>query len=1158
MDFAKREEEILEFWKKNKIFEKSVAQRRKGKKFVFYEGPPTANGRPGIHHVEARAFKDLIPRYKTMRGFYAPRKAGWDTHGLPVELEVEKELKLKNKKDIENYGIANFNKKCKESVWKYKEEWEKITQRIGFWIDLENPYVTYENDYIESLWWIIKTVYDKNLMYKGHKVVPQCPRCGTALSSHEVAQGYENVKEDSVFIKFKIKNPGKIGLTGDVFLIAWTTTPWTLPGNVALAIGEKINYVKIKPKNSDEIYILAESLVLNVFPVFDGAELGFVKGKELVGMEYEPLFSGVIKETDENFKNAFKVYPADFVSMKDGTGIVHVAPMYGLEDYELGEKVGGLPKVHTVNPDGTFNEMVPKWQGRFVKDVDKEIIADLKERKILYEVKSFSHDYPFCWRCHTPLIYYAKDSWYFKMSQLRNDLIKNNSLINWVPSHIKEGRFGEWLKEAKDWAVSRERYWGTPIPVWECEKCGNFEAVGSLSELKEKSVKSGNKYFVMRHGEAEHNRKNEVNSKVENSGKYPLTERGKEQILNAIEYLRDKKIDLIFASDFLRTKDTAKLVAENLQIERRNIFYDEKIREIDVGVFDKQKPEVYHEYFSSPIDKFYKNPPEGENLNDVKKRVGNFLEDVDKKYKGKNILIVSHEYPIWMLFSAVAGINEKQSLVSRESRTDFIKTAEVMELDYTLLPHDENFVLDLHRPYIDEIVLPCKCGGNMNRVQEVMDCWFDSGAMPFAQAHYPFDDIVDNFSNKKFDYPADYICEAIDQTRGWFYTLLAIGTLLGKEAPYKNVICLGHILDKNGQKMSKHIGNVVDPWLIINKYGVDTVRWYMYTANSAGEPVCFNEKGLSESAKMFVTLMNVLAFYKMFIHENAEDLKESDLTNVMDRWINSKFNLLAKEVTEKLDLYDITYSARKIEEFIGDLSVWYVRRSRDRFRNGDVSAMKTLRRVLFNLVRLMSPFAPFTTEYIYREMRGSLESVHLEDWPDISGKVIDQKILDDMKEVRGIVSSALQLREKAKIRVRQPLASLKVQGLKFKIQNREELLDLIKDEINVRQILFDDALKEEIELDTELTDELKKEGAFRDLVRYIQDLRKKDGLTPQEKVSLVIETDKVGEKFITDFNKDLSKAVNLSAVEFGSIQEEETVTLKTNSLIFKFKLLAAD
>ena len=917
MQIPEIEKKILEYWQKNKIFEKSLKKKSPKGDFVFYEGPPTANGKPGIHHVLSRAFKDLIPRYKTMQGYYVERKAGWDTHGLPVELEVEKELGLKDKKSIEDYGIEKFNKKCKESVWKYKEEWEKMTERIGFWIDLENPYVTYDNNYIETLWWVIKQAHEKGLLYKGHKVVPHCPRCGTALSSHEVAQGYENIKEESVYIKFKIK--GK----NNEYILAWTTTPWTLPGNVALAVKGDIDYVKAK--QGGEFYYLAKSLTNKIDGKYEIVEE--IKGKDLIGLEYEPLFPSVIKGNEENAKNAFKIYPADFVSTEEGTGVVHTAVMYGQEDYELGEQIG-LPKVHSVNLDGTFNERVPQWRGRFVKDVDDEIIKDLKKRNLLYKTEMYAHDYPFCWRCNSPLLYYAKDSWFFKMSDLKNELIKNNEKINWIPNHVKKGRFGEWLEDIKDWAISRERYWGTPIPIWTCQKCEKMKVIGSRKEL---------------------------------------------------------------------------------------------------------------------------------------------------------------------------GLKK-----------DF----------------------DLHRPYIDEIKLKCDCGGEMRRIPEVMDCWFDSGAMPFAQYHYPFEnkDLID----KGKQYPADFIAEGMDQTRGWFYTLLAVSTLLDKGICYKNVICHGLLLDEKGKKMSKSLGNVVDIWKMIDKYGSDVIRWFFYAVNQPGEPKRFDEEKLKESSRIFITLLNVVNFYKIFAKEKVEDLKESDLTNVLDRWINSKLNLLIKDITEKLDKYDITNAARKIEEFINDLSVWYVRRSRERFKNDDSRAVKILRHVIFNLIRLMAPFVPFVSEHIYQELGGRLESVHLEAWPEVNKKLINKELEEKMGKIREIVSLALQERKEKSIKVRQPLNKLKVKSQKLKV----ELSDLIKDEINVKEIIFDPKLKEKVVLDTKITPELKQEGMIRDFIRQIQAERKKKGLTPKDKIKVYFSEPPGGEpskefrKMVEKNKEQIKKSVIAEAIIF--------------------------
>jgi len=1117
MNFAELEEKILDFWKKNKIFEKSL--KKGDKDFVFYEGPPTANGRPGIHHVEARAFKDLIPRYKTMRSYRVLRKAGWDTHGLPVELEVEKQLGLKNKNEVENYGIEKFNKKCKESVWKYKEEWERMTERIGFWVDMEDPYVTYSNNYIESLWWIIKQIHEHDLLYKGYRVSPVCPRCGTALSSHEVAQGYKNIEEDSVYIKFKIK--GK----DNEYILAWTTTPWTLPGNVALAVGEDIEY--IKAFQNGEYYYLAKSLSNKLDDDYEVADK--LKGKDLVGIEYEPLLPGAIPKDTENYKNAFKVYPADFVSTEDGTGVVHTAVMYGIEDYELGEQIG-LPKVHTVNPDGTFNENVSKWQGKFVKDVEGEIIKDLKERRLLYKTENYSHDYPFCWRCDTPLLYFAQDSWYFNMSKLRDDLLKNNSKINWIPNHIKEGRFGEWLKEVKDWAISRERYWGTPIPVWQCEKCDEMKVIGSTEEIRTE-LGSYNKIFLARHGEAEHNVKG-VGTCTPDAD-FPLTKKGEKNSKRNAKTLKDENIDMIFSSPVLRARQTSEIMSKELDIE---VFYDERLREIGLGKFDNK-----------PIDEMYKVYPDRESRikdtehgvesgEQIRDRLKDFVDEINKKYSNKNILIVSHGDPLQILYGILSGLELKESLSVWYPQTGSLKIA-----------YSRSF--DLHRPFVDEIKLNCKCGGEMVRIREVMDCWFDSGSMPFAQFHYPFEnkDLVDD----KELYPADFISEAIDQTRGWFYTLLAVSTLLKKGPSYKNVICLGHVLDSKGQKMSKSRGNVIDPWKMIEKYGADTVRWYLYTVNQPGEPIRFDEKGLKESRRMFVTLINILNFYKMFSSEKTEEIKEDDLMHVLDKWVISKLNLLIFEVTEGLEKYDITTPARKIEDFIMDLSQWYVRRSRNRFKNKDKDVVKTLQHVLVNLNKLLAPFTPFIAEHIFREMKGRGESVHLQRWPDAK-KSVDQDILDEMKEVRKIVSLALDARLKVGIKVRQPLKELKIKSRKLKIG--EELLGLIKDEVNIREVVFDESIENETELNTKISEDLKEEGMLRDLIRVIQDLRKKSGLTLDQSVVLVVDTKEEGVLFIEKFEKDIKKTTNLSSIIFEDLSEK-AANIKVNNLVFKLVIL---
>ena len=924
--FPAMEEGVLDFWAKAKIFEKSMAKEAKRGHFVFFEGPPTANGIPGIHHVLARSFKDVIPRYKTMQGYSVQRKAGWDTHGLPVELQVEKELNISGKPNIEKYGIAEFNQKCRESVWKFKDEWEKLTKRTAYWVDLDNPYITYENYYIESLWWIISQVHAKGLLYKGHKVVPHCPRCGTALSTHEVAQGYKKVQENSVFLNFKVTKGNESVDVGNIML-AWTTTPWTLPGNVALAVGENIAYVKVEYNGRK--YILAAKRVEDVFAGLEYKITEKLEGEDLVGVKYQPLFD--IAAIKNSGQKVYVVVSGNFVTTEDGSGIVHTAVMYGDEDYMLGEKEG-LPKVHTVNEAGQFNNEVLAYglAGKFVKSpgTEKIIIDYLKASDLLFKEAKYEHDYPFCWRCDTPLLYYAKDSWFIKMTTLKDELIANNKQINWVPDHIKEGRFGEWLANVKDWAISRERYWGTPLPIWECSGCNHFEVVESVEKL-----------------------------------------------------------------------------------------------------------------------------------------------------------------------SALSG--EKITLES-----------------------------DIHRPAIDKLQFICaQCGAPMNRVKEVFDCWFDSGAMPFAQHHYPFEnkELIDGGQQ----YPADFICEAIDQTRGWFYTLLAISTLLGKGASYKNVVCLGHINDKFGKKMSKSKGNVINPWDVINQYGVDAVRQHMYTINQPGEGKRYDLDDVKDVFRQNIMLLwNVYKFYEMYAPEVSGEIIRPESKNVLDFWILIKLDKLITKVESELDQYHIYEAAREIPLFIDELSTWYLRRSRDRFKSEDEIdknlALKTTRFVLSELVKVMAPFMPFISENLWQKISGfnftdDNRSVHLEPWPVVSkAESKEQSVLDNMALVKKAVELGLAKRDEAGIKIRQ---MLNLATVKSNISLDEAYYSLILDELNVKSLNWKlEGEEMSVDLDLVITPELKQEGLRRELVRSINMIRKDAGLSLGDKALVYVSAD----------NKELKNVIKLT------------------------------
>ncbi|MBI5138618.1 MAG: class I tRNA ligase family protein [Candidatus Vogelbacteria bacterium] len=1163
-----RELRILKFWEENKMFEKSLektaskgAASAKGsgepKEFVFYEGPPTANGKPGIHHLEARAFKDVIPRYKTMQGFHVRRKGGWDTHGLPVELQVEKKLGLNSKKAIEEYGIAKFNKECKESVWQYLEDWNKFTTRIGFWVDQKNPYVTYENNYIESVWNIVKTVNEKKLLFKDYKVVPWCPRCGTALSSHELAQGYQDDKDIAVKVKFRVIE-GKARSTksearnkhealnsniqtGNTYILAWTTTPWTLPGNVALAVGEEIEYVKVRSQNLEtgilNNYILAKARLDTLGAPYEIIEK--LKGRDLLGLEYEPLYpftENLIEGSEkEKMVNAYKIYPAKFVTTEDGTGVVHTAVMYGPDDFELGNLVG-LPKHHLVKLDGTFVHGTGFLEGRFVKDeaVAVDIIKDLAHRGLLLKKEKYEHTYPHCWRCTTPLIYYARDSWYIRMSSLRTELVKENEGINWEPDYIKEGRFGEWLREIKDWAISRERYWGTPLPIWTTES-GKIEVIGSIEEIKKKVKKSGNKYILVRHGESEANVLDIFN--CDPTAPVHLTEKGKTEVKDLAARLKSSKIDLVVSSDFVRAKETAKIISDHLDISGENRLTEARFGEVNFGEFNLRPTSEYRGFFKTPEERMTITPAGGESYMDVRKRVMSALEDMETAYKDKTILIVGHGGPQWTLVNGCHGETAKEMAKEAQNGAS-IKLGEIYNIDYSPFPHDEDFVLDLHKPYIDEIELVSDSGEPMKRVKEVMDVWFDSGAMPFAQDHYPFD-------TKEPIYPADFISEAIDQTRGWFYTLHVVGILMGRGKAYKNVICLGHILDAQGKKMSKSVGNVVDPWLMMEKYGVDTLRLWMYSVNQPGESKNFDEKTVAElHNKFFNLLYNVLAFYELYagtpgvrMHLDTGCPKSS---NVLDQWIVAKLDDLIQSITESMDAYQTFGPVRMTKDFIDDLSTWYLRRSRDRLKDGDKDAKATLHYVLITLSKLIAPFAPFAAEDIWLRLRddGDQESVHLAEWPELETRdwKMETGIIQDMKLVREIVTMGLEARARANIKVRQPLSCIKLLATNYQLP--ATFLELIKEELNVKEVVFVDSLETPVELDLKITPDLDAEGNVRELMRSIQEIRKTSGLQPQQEINLTLP-----ERYKTNvlkFEQLLQKTLKTKQIKFRD-QSDPTI-----------------
>jgi isoleucyl-tRNA synthetase len=854
LDVIQMEEKVLSYWKKQDVFHQSMDLRKSGKEYVFFEGPPTANGKPGVHHVLARAFKDIFPRYKTMRGYHVSRRGGWDTHGLPVEIEVEKKLGFKNKRDIEEYGIGKFNELCRESAFTYIKDWEKLTDRIGYWVDFDTAYITYKNEYIESIWSILKNFWDRDLLYQGYKVVPYCPRCGTPLSDHEVAQGYKEVSDPSLFVRMRLIDKP------DTSLLVWTTTPWTLPANVAVAAGENVDYVKVHREldEGEEWLILAEALLDKVFGDEKVTVVERFKGKELKGVQYQPLFTFLPTE-----KPAHYVILGEFVTTEDGSGLVHIAPAFGQDDMQVSQE-NDLPVLCTVAPDGSFISEVKDWAGLFVKDADPLITKNLEERNLLFKAMLYTHTYPFCWRCSTPLLYYARPTWYIRTSQFKERLVEINNQINWYPEHIKKGRFGNWLSNNIDWALGRERYWGTPLPVWECEECHTQTCIGSVAELSEK-----------------------------------------------------------------------------------------------------------------------------------------------------------------------AGRDLTNS--------------------------------DLHRPHVDEVTLQCPdCSKRMHRVPELIDVWFDSGSMPYAQWHYPFE----NVEKFKEQFPADYICEAVDQTRGWFYSLHAISTLLFDSLSYKNVICLGLILDGQGQKMSKTRGNVVSPWEVLDKNGADAMRWYLYTASPPGQERRFSSDLVGEVLRNFtLTLWNTYSFFVTYA--NLDGWKPEKGAKVeyslLDQWLLSSLHTLVRDVTQALETYDVIGATRPIEQFVDQLSNWYLRRSRRRFwKSGSdtdkQAAYATLYEALVTVSKLLAPTMPFIADELFLNLVGSVEeglpdSVHLMPWPEFDPARINEKLNRDMSLVMKLTSLGHAARNKANRKVRQPLSEAA-----FAVSTRDEAsvlleyADLLEDELNVKTV----------------------------------------------------------------------------------------------------------
>jgi len=1142
-DIAVREDEILSFWQSANIFKKTIEKDAPQGEFVFYDGPPFATGLPHFGHILPTSIKDVIPRYKTMQGFRVQRRWGWDCHGLPIENLIQDTLGLRSKKDIQEYGIEKFNNEARNNVLRYRDEWKKIIPRLGRFVDMENDYRTMDASFMASELWAFKEIYDKGLLYEGYKSMHYCPHCETPLSNFEVNQGYKYITDISVVVRLPLVDEENTSL------LAWTTTPWTLPGNTAAAVNKDVVYVCVE--SDGEKFILAKKKLSD-------AGLGDAKicdeflGSELIGKRYTPPFDYFLNIIKENVENAWRVYHAPYVSEESGTGIVHLAPAFGEEDLDLA-KEHAIPFIHHVDLQGAFVPDVKDFAGHIVKPKDTddakdahqmtdiEVIKNLAHRGILFKKEKIVHSYPHCWRCNTPLLYYAMSSWFIAVSKMRDALVKENAGVNWIPREIGEGRFGKWLEGAHDWAISRQRFWGTPLPIWKCDTSAQVDVLGSVDDIKAKT-KSTNTYFVMRHGEAENNTLRVVSSHKDTE--HHLTKKGESQIQESIAYLKDTKIDVIIASPLLRTKETAELVAKGLGMSTADIVYDDRIQEVQAGDLDGKGIEEYYNYFIE-ADIFTKQLPHGENYADIKRRMGDCIYDIDKKYEGKNILFISHESPLWLLFAAVQGLDEEGSMHLFDSLHNpdapFIKNAEVRALDFAPIPHNADYELDFHRPYIDEITYASKYGGVMRRIPDVLDTWFNSGSVPYASNQYtgvPTDDF--NLKTGK-GFPADFIGEGIDQTRGWFYTLLILNTALFNQSPYKNVAVNGIILAEDGRKMSKSLKNYPDLMETVYTYSADALRYFLISSPAVrAEESAFSAKGVDEvMKKLQIRLNNVLAFYKLYDTECAHDAS-SESTHILDKWILARLYTLLDTMTRSLDAYELDRASRPVADFIDDLSTWYIRRSRDRFKSEEraemVQALQTLRFVLREFSKLLAPIMPFMAEHIFLAVRASddVESVHLTKWPD--PVPVDGALLESMELARLFVTKALEERAKHNLKVRQPLAYI---TLRKKEKDAlppywSDIEPIILDEVNIKEIYYqnDEDVKDVVfdGINIVLTPALKEEGIVRDMIRAIQEARKNAKTNPLDAVILSVVTGDDGSRFIEKNKEALIKGANLKDI----------------------------
>jgi len=1149
-EVALREEELLQFWDEKEIFKKSLEKPAPNGNYVFYDGPPFATGLPHHGHILASTIKDVIPRYQTMQGKHVERRWGWDTHGLPIENIVEKNLNISGKKEVEKIGIETFNKEARSQVLEFVDGWKKTVNRIARWVDFDGAYLTMSNDYIESVWWALNQVNEKGLLYEGEKVLPYCPRCETPIANSEIAMdnSYQDITDISVTAKFELTDEP------NTFLLAWTTTPWTLPGNVAAAVHSEIVYVKCEVTNKEdekEFVIFAKERIEYVLKDKEYTVVAEFLGSELIGKSYIPVFDYYKNVDLKNKENIWKVWNADYVNTEQGTGIVHLAPVYGEEDMELAKKVS-LPLIFHVQQDGRFAPEVKDFAGMLIKEkgnhqaADIEIIKFLAHNGTLFAKEKIIHSYPHCFRCDTPLFYNSLSAWFINIQKVKDRALELNNEVAWIPEHLKEGRFKKSMEGAPDWNISRNRYWASPLPFWKpvdaVKGTDDVIVLGSLADLKEKTKGTGS-IFMMRHGEAEHN----VSNTISGSNDTPshLTEKGKAEAKEAVAKLKDKNIDVIVASPLFRTQETAAIIAEGLGLDASAVITDERIVETQTGL-EGHPIDEYRSCFKNNLEKFTRACDGGETLTEMKNRVGDFLYEIHETYKDKNILIVGHEYVAWMLDAVTAGDTAEQAAAKKELQEDFVATGEVRVLDFAPIPHNENYELDFHRPYIDDVVFEVD-GKTYKRVPEVVDCWVESGSMPFAQKHYPFE----NKTSFEENFPAQFVAEYIAQTRTWFYYSHMMSTILFDSIPFENIVTTGNVMAEDGTKMSKSKNNFPDPWLMFNKYGVDAERYYLLSSPVVqSEDMYFSEKIVDEVyKKLIMRLRNVVAFYEL---QNKEDVHSASVRpnseNVLDGWIIARLDEVVKEVTNQMEQYRLDKATKPIMLFVDDLSTWYVRRSRDRFKDATddaVDALQTLRFVLLELAKVLAPFTPFIAEDIHQRLHGEEESVHLASWP--VSENTNSSVVNEMNTLRDVVTSALEARTKTGIKVRQPLASLTLKNNVF--EGKENYLEILKDELNVKEILFSESQAEDVLLDTVLTSALQAEGNARELIRAIQQTRKQAKLSPDDEITLTVSEN--GKELVQQFEDEISKTAKVKEFVFGEVEggvdvkiEEEVVQIK--------------